>query len=101
MTGAEIPGQTTIEPCVFCGEPSTETRVITPSRNDSKGRLIAARSGRVCPEHAAAIERDMGWKEREAKKRSEQRKKMKALQETSKLFDAPAVGSKFGTETRG
>ena len=96
----EISGQTTIEPCVFCGEPSTETRVITPSREDSKGRLIAEVKRRVCPEHAAAIERDMGWKEREAQRRSEQRKKFKALQEERPLFDAgPRRGSTFGTET--
>ncbi len=99
MSGAEIPGQMTIEPCVVCGEPSTETRVITPSQTDAKGRLKKEVRGRVCPEHAAAIERDMGWKERQAKERSAQRKKMKRLQEASTLFDAPAVGSKFGRET--
>lgn len=97
--GSEIPGQTTIEPCVVCGEPSTETRVITPSSTDAKGNLKAEVKGRVCPEHAAAIDRDMGWKERQAKERAEQRRKMRALQETSTLFDAPAVGSRFGSET--
>lgn len=80
-------GQTTIEPCAFCGEPAEEQRVIRDSHQDSKGRLIARVTKWVCAKHAAACDRDMGWKERQAKERAAERRRLKKLQETSVLFD--------------
>lgn len=80
-------GQTTIEPCAFCGEPSVEERVVIDSYEDSKGNWIERRTRWVCAKHAESFERDLGWKDRQARERRERSIAWRKAQQESVLFD--------------
>lgn len=85
-------GQTTIEPCAICGEPSVEQRVIEPgdAQPKFKGSVRIHKMDTLrwlCAKHVASVDRDAKWQERAAARRSAQRKALKKRQEASTLFD--------------
>jgi hypothetical protein len=82
--------QTTIEPCAFCGEPSTTRVELTPPLHEMRGgtkHLIKDAVMRwTCDQHAQAVKDDAGWQKRQAEARRQSRAKMRRGQDT--LFDA-------------
>lgn len=91
-----VKGQTTIEPCEFCGEPSVEHVVLAPpvyeSQQGVKTLKKRAVKAHVCAGHRDSVDRDVGWQERAAAARKQARAELKAAQEEQQLFDpGPAV----------
>lgn len=83
--------QTTIEPCVICGEPSVERREVLPAEYDTKGNLKRlALYQWLCATHAAHADTQAGWQDRAAKERAARRKALKRAQEDAPLFDGDA-----------
>jgi hypothetical protein len=89
-------GQTTIEPCAICGEPSEREVEIRPAEMDSgRQRARKAQDRHVnrmpvkrwlCSTHLKS--HDPEWRDRQAERRAWQRRKLKSAQAESPLFDA-------------
>jgi hypothetical protein len=86
-----VNGQTTINPCCFCGEPSVEEIVLYPAQfeKDKKGKLILKKGevkGWVCPAHKQSVEAGDGWQERQRAQKAARSKRLK--QDQLSLGDA-------------
>lgn len=85
-------GQTVVEPCAFCGEPSVAERTVRPVKEEHrKGVKVIvepALKAWVCAHHERAIEEGEGWQDRQAAIRKKCRDELKARQAEATLFDA-------------
>lgn len=80
-------GQTKIEPCGFCGEPSVERLELTPEKREKvKGESMITKPPVMvdaCAQHAQSIRDNRGWQQREyARVRRNDRAAKKRLAET-------------------
>lgn len=80
-------GQTTLNPCCFCAEPSVEEIVLYAAETaiDKKGKKILKKDevkGWVCPLHKQHVEAGDGWQERQRAAKAARAKALKKDQLT-------------------